>query len=62
MAALREAVKAPDVRTAIVAAGAEPLVSTPDEFAAQVKAEGDRLGALVKRHPSNNPRNHHDQT
>ncbi|QRF62739.1 tripartite tricarboxylate transporter substrate binding protein (plasmid) [Variovorax paradoxus] len=51
VAALREAVKAPDVRTAIVAAGAEPLVSTPDEFAAQVKAEGDRLGALVKRHP-----------
>jgi tripartite-type tricarboxylate transporter receptor subunit TctC len=39
------------VRTAIVAAGAEPLVSTSDEFAAQVKAEGDRLGALVKRHP-----------
>jgi len=51
VAALREAVKAPDVRTAIVAAGAEPLVSTSDEFAAQVKAEGDRLGALVKRHP-----------
>ena len=51
VAALREAVKAPEVRSAIVAAGAEPLVNTPAEFAAQVKAEGERLGTLVKRYP-----------
>ncbi|VTU37383.1 Argininosuccinate lyase [Variovorax sp. PBS-H4] len=49
--ALRQAVQAPEVRAAIVAAGAEPLVNTPAEFAAQVKAEGERLGALVKCYP-----------
>ncbi|WP_077000588.1 tripartite tricarboxylate transporter substrate binding protein [Variovorax sp. KK3] len=50
-AALREAIQAPEVRAAIVAAGAELLVNSPAEFAAQVRAEGERLGALVKRYP-----------
>lgn len=49
--ALREAVKAPDVRKTILAAGAEPLVNTTAEFTAQVREESERLGALVKRYP-----------
>ncbi|RYF33983.1 MAG: tripartite tricarboxylate transporter substrate binding protein [Comamonadaceae bacterium] len=49
--ALREAVATPDVRAAIVAAGAEPLVNSPAQFDALVKSESERLGALVKRYP-----------
>lgn len=51
VAALREAVKDADVQKAIAAAGAEPVVNSPDEFAAQVQHESERLGALVKRYP-----------
>ena len=50
-AALREASRTQDVRSAIFAAGGEPLANTPAEFAAQVRAESERLGALVKRYP-----------
>ncbi len=51
VASLREAVKDADVQKAIVAAGAEPVVNTPAQFAAQVRAESERLGALVKLYP-----------
>lgn len=51
VAALREAVKDPDVQKTIAAAGAEPVVNSPAEFAAQVQHESERLGALVKRYP-----------
>ncbi|MGV3682792.1 MAG: tripartite tricarboxylate transporter substrate binding protein [Acidovorax sp.] len=51
VAALREAVKDADVQKTIAAAGAEPVVNSPAEFAAQVQHESERLGALVKRYP-----------
>lgn len=51
VAALREAVKDADVQKTITAAGAEPLVNSPAEFAAQVREEGERLGSLTKRYP-----------
>lgn len=50
-AALREAVQDPDVQRTIAAAGAEPVVNTPAEFAAQVRQESARLGSLVQRYP-----------
>ena len=51
VAALRDAVKDGDVQRTIAAAGAEPVVNSPAEFAAQVREEGERLGSLVKRYP-----------
>ncbi len=51
VAALREAVKDADVQKTIAAAGAEPVVNSPAEFAAQVREESERLGALVKTYP-----------
>lgn len=51
VAALREAVKDPNVQATITAAGAEPVVNSPGAFAAQVQAESERWGALVKRYP-----------
>ncbi|MFZ2307614.1 MAG: tripartite tricarboxylate transporter substrate-binding protein [Rhodoferax sp.] len=51
VSALREAVKDAEVQKTIAAAGAEPMVNSPVEFAAQVKAESERLGTLAKRYP-----------
>ena len=51
VAALRDAVQDPDVQRTIAAAGAEPVVNTPAEFAAQVREESARLGSLVQRYP-----------
>ena len=51
VAALREAVKDPNVQVTIAAAGAEPVVNSPADFAAQVRGESERWGALVKRYP-----------
>jgi tripartite-type tricarboxylate transporter receptor subunit TctC len=51
VAALREAVKDAEVQKTIAAAGAEPVVNAPAAFAAQVRDESERLGALVKRYP-----------
>ncbi|RZL93527.1 MAG: tripartite tricarboxylate transporter substrate binding protein [Variovorax sp.] len=51
VAGLREAIKDPDVQKTIAAAGAEPLVNSPAEFAAQVREESERMGALVKQYP-----------
>lgn len=51
VSALREAVKDPDVQKTIAAAGAEPLVNTPAEFAAQIREDSERMDALVKLYP-----------
>lgn len=51
VAALRTAVQDADVQRTIAAAGAEPVVNTPAEFAAQVRQESARLGALVQQYP-----------
>ena len=51
VAALHEAVKDADVQKTISAAGAEPVVNAPSEFAAQVRDESERMAALVKRYP-----------
>lgn len=50
-AAVREAMRSPELQKAIAAAGAEPLVNTPEEFAAQVRKEDERFTALAKRFP-----------
>jgi tripartite-type tricarboxylate transporter receptor subunit TctC len=50
-AAVREAVKAEDVKKTFAVLGSDAIGNTPAEFAAMVKAEGDRMGALVKRFP-----------
>jgi tripartite-type tricarboxylate transporter receptor subunit TctC len=50
-AAVREAVKAEDVKKTFAVLGSEAIGNTPAEFAAMVKDEGERMGALVKRFP-----------
>lgn len=52
-AAVREAMGHAELKNAITAVGAEPLVNTPDEFAAQVRKEDARFTALAKRFPLN---------
>lgn len=51
--AVREAMTHKELQQTIAAAGAVPLVNTPDEFAAQVKKEDERFTALAKRFPLN---------
>lgn len=51
VAALREAVKDPDVRKTIAAAGAEPVVNSPAEFAQQVRSDDERIRDLIRRYP-----------
>lgn len=51
VSAMREAVKDPEVQKTIAAAGAEPLVNTPAEFAAQIREDSERMDALVKLYP-----------
>jgi tripartite-type tricarboxylate transporter receptor subunit TctC len=51
VAALHEAVKDADVQKTIASAGAEPVVNSPAAFAAQVRAESERMAALVKLYP-----------
>ncbi|SFN29330.1 tripartite tricarboxylate transporter substrate binding protein [Variovorax sp. OV329] len=51
VSALHEAVKDPDVQKTIAAAGAEPLVNSPAEFAAQIREDSARMDALVKLYP-----------
>ena len=41
-------VNAPDVRERLLAAGAEPAMSSPEAFAAFLRKESDRLGKLLK--------------
>lgn len=44
----RRVLGAPDVRKRLIDLGAEPLGSTPEEFAVHVKAQYQKLGKLVK--------------
>jgi tripartite-type tricarboxylate transporter receptor subunit TctC len=46
--ALRAALAAPDVRERLAAAGAEPLASTPEEYAADIDREEIKWSAIVK--------------
>jgi tripartite-type tricarboxylate transporter receptor subunit TctC len=46
--ALNEAFRAPEVSTKLVAAGVEPVTSTPEQFAAYVRAEIPKWGQVVK--------------
>ncbi len=48
-AALREAVASPEVHAKIAADGAEPLASTPQEYAADIDREEAKWAAIVKR-------------
>jgi tripartite-type tricarboxylate transporter receptor subunit TctC len=50
-AAVHEAVRADDVKKAFAVLGSEAIGNTPAEFAAMVKEEGERMGALAKRFP-----------
>lgn len=43
-----KAVKAPEVRNRLAGEGAEPIGSTPEEFAAHIKAEMARLGKVIR--------------
>ncbi len=47
-AAMSAALAEPDVRARIVADGAEPLPTTPDEYAADIDAEETKWSAIVK--------------
>lgn len=48
-AALRQALAAPDVTARIAADGAEPLPSTPEQYAADIDREERKWAAIVKR-------------
>ena len=48
-AELARSMQTPDVRTRLVSLGADPIGSTPEEFAAFRKAEFTRLSALVAK-------------
>lgn len=50
-AAVREAVKDPSVIKAFASAGAEPVGNSPQQFAATVREEEERMAAWVKRFP-----------
>jgi len=47
-AAVRTAMTAPDTRKTLLANGAEPRVSTPDEFASFIRGETDRYAKIIK--------------
>jgi tripartite-type tricarboxylate transporter receptor subunit TctC len=48
-AALRQAVTSPDLAEKIAADGAEPLASTPEEYAADIDREETKWSAIVKK-------------
>ena len=48
-AALQQAVTAPDLAEKIAADGAEPLASTPEEYAADIDREETKWSAIVKK-------------
>lgn len=48
-AALRQALATPEVTARIVADGAEPLPSTPEQYAADIDREESKWAAIVKR-------------
>ena len=43
-----KAVRQPEVEKSLVAEGAEPVGGTPEEFAAHIRAEIDRLGSVIR--------------
>jgi tripartite-type tricarboxylate transporter receptor subunit TctC len=48
-AALRKMLTSDDVKKRLIAAGSDPSPSTPDEYAANIKREEGKWGALVKK-------------
>jgi tripartite-type tricarboxylate transporter receptor subunit TctC len=48
-AALRKALESPEVHKRIATEGAEPLPTTPDEYAADIDREETKWSALVKK-------------
>jgi tripartite-type tricarboxylate transporter receptor subunit TctC len=48
-AALRKALAAPEIKAALIATGAEPLPSTPEEYAADIDREETRWSRIVKQ-------------
>jgi tripartite-type tricarboxylate transporter receptor subunit TctC len=51
LAAVQEAVRSEEVKKAFAAIGSEAIGNSPAEFAAILREEGERMGALVKRFP-----------
>ena len=47
-AALVETLAAPEVRERVIAAGAEPLTGSPQEFAAMIRSETQKWAQVVK--------------
>ncbi len=47
-AELVKALEQPEVRTGLLAEGAEPIGGTPEQFAAHIRAEKERLGKLIR--------------
>src|SRR5260221_100507 len=47
-AELVKALAQPEVRTSLLAEGAEPAGGTPEQFAAHIRAEKERLGKLIR--------------
>ncbi len=47
-AELVKALEQPEVRTSLLAEGAEPIGGTPEQFAAHIRAEKERLGKLIR--------------
>jgi tripartite-type tricarboxylate transporter receptor subunit TctC len=45
---LHKALNAPDMKQRLAAAGVDPLLSTPDEFAAFIKSETVRYAKVVR--------------
>ena len=48
-AALRDALKAPDTQERMAVDGTEPLISTPDEYAADIDREETKWSAVVRK-------------
>ena len=48
-AAANQALKTPDLRQKITSQGNEPIGGTPEEFAALIKSESQKWGAVVKK-------------
>jgi tripartite-type tricarboxylate transporter receptor subunit TctC len=48
-AALRAGIDTPDVRARIAADGGDPMPSTPEEYAADIKKEDAKWGTLIRK-------------
>src|SRR5437016_11299545 len=48
-AELVKALEQPEVRTSLLAEGAEPIGGTPEQFAAHIRSEKERLGKLIRK-------------